>query len=160
MLVCCAACAAAQRTSRVCTQRPFSRSHCRRVLSAEPETRVLLRKLRAVISPMWAERVRRWQSAMALPWGGSSGGGGWDWEMSASEAAGVKRASLLPSSASEGEVVKVYDKADGRQWDCGAGVSWTAESGDAKPSVVERVRVKDGFLVEGRRDGGVGVWSC
>jgi division protein 1 len=29
-----------------------------------------------------------------------------------------------------------------------------------KISVVERVRVKDGFLVEGRRDGMVGIWSC
>ncbi|EMC91784.1 hypothetical protein BAUCODRAFT_38924 [Baudoinia panamericana UAMH 10762] len=55
------------------------------------------------------------------------------------------------------DVVKVYDKADGRQWDCGAGVTSEAEN---RPSVVERVRIKDGYLVEGRRDGVVGVWSC
>jgi len=111
--------------------------------------------------------------------------------------------------AAAGEaVVKVYDKTDGRQWDCGAGAisSSTAASGGAVSSrrssvtvndmisvetgmdvgldqldggempavkgsggggggvaslsVVERVRIKDGFLVEGRRDGVVGVWSC
>ncbi|TKA82490.1 hypothetical protein B0A55_02186 [Friedmanniomyces simplex] len=56
------------------------------------------------------------------------------------------------------DIVKVYDKADGRQWDCGAGVS-AAES-ESQPSIVERVRIKDGYLVEGRRDGVVGVWSC
>jgi mitochondrial division protein 1 len=61
--------------------------------------------------------------------------------------------------ASAGEdVVKVYDKTDGRQWDCGAGVA-PLEDG-AKASVVERVKIKDGYLVEGRRDGVVGVWSC
>ena len=27
-------------------------------------------------------------------------------------------------------------------------------------SVVEKVRIKDGYMVEGRRDGGVGVWTC
>lgn len=61
-------------------------------------------------------------------------------------------------SAAGEDVVKVYDRADGRQWDCGAGVS--AEGSEGKPSIVERVRVKDGYLVEGRRDGVVGVWSC
>lgn len=57
------------------------------------------------------------------------------------------------------DVVKVYDKTDGRHWDCGAGV---AEADDANYSAaaVERVRIKDGYLVEGRRDGVVGVWSC
>jgi len=63
-------------------------------------------------------------------------------------------------SAAGEDVVKVYDKADGRQWDCGAGVSASSEESEAKPSIVERVRVKDGYLVEGRRDGVVGVWSC
>lgn len=88
------------------------------------------------------------------------------------------------------DVVKVYDRAEGRQWDCGAGVHFdtsastatltTNAGGDAeseggsvggeavlvggegvtRPSVVERVRIKEGFLVEGRRDGVVGVWSC
>lgn len=49
------------------------------------------------------------------------------------------------------DVVKVYDKADGRHWDCGAGHS---------TSTVERVRIKDGYLTEGRKDGTIGVWTC
>lgn len=58
------------------------------------------------------------------------------------------------------DVVKVYDKTEGRHWDCGAGAS-AADNGDvAKASIVERVRIRDGYLVEGRRDGVVGVWSC
>ena len=56
------------------------------------------------------------------------------------------------------DVVKVYDKTDGGQWDCGAGASPTED--DAAPAVVERVRIKDGYMVEGRKDGVVGVWSC
>lgn len=56
------------------------------------------------------------------------------------------------------DVVKVYDKTDGRQWDCGAGA--TVDEERSKPSIVERVRIKDGYMVEGRRDGVVGVWSC
>ena len=60
--------------------------------------------------------------------------------------------------AAAGEnVAKVYDKTDGRHWDCGAGV--TAED-DTNLSTVERVRVKDGFLTEGRKDGVVGIWTC
>ncbi|KJZ79801.1 Mitochondrial division protein 1 [Hirsutella minnesotensis 3608] len=61
-------------------------------------------------------------------------------------------------SAAGEDVVKVYDKVEGRQWDCGAGVS-AAEEGK-NPAIVERVRVRDGYLVEGRRDGIVGVWTC
>ncbi|KXH42386.1 mitochondrial division protein 1 [Colletotrichum salicis] len=61
-------------------------------------------------------------------------------------------------SAAGEDVVKVYDKVEGRQWDCGAGIS-EAEEGKT-PAVVERVRVKDGYLVEGRQDGIVGVWTC
>ncbi len=61
--------------------------------------------------------------------------------------------------AAAGEnIVKVYDKADGRQWDCGAGVA--AVESETRASIVERVRIKDGYLLEGRRDGIVGVWSC
>ena len=56
------------------------------------------------------------------------------------------------------DVVKVYDKTDGRHWDCGAGASLAED--DPKPAVVERVRIKDGYMVEGRKDGVVGVWSC
>jgi division protein 1 len=53
------------------------------------------------------------------------------------------------------DVAKVYDKTDGRHWDCGAGA---AENRTA--AVVERVRIKDGYLTEGRRDGVVGIWTC
>ena len=62
--------------------------------------------------------------------------------------------------AAAGEpVVKVYDKLDGRHWDCGDGEM--SEDGAApSSSVVERVRIMDGFLVEGRRSGEVGVWTC
>ncbi|PWY66111.1 mitochondrial division protein 1 [Aspergillus heteromorphus CBS 117.55] len=55
-------------------------------------------------------------------------------------------------------VVKVYDKADGHHWDCGAGVG--ADETGPSPSLVEHVRLKDGFLVEGRRDGIVAAWTC
>lgn len=61
-------------------------------------------------------------------------------------------------SAAGEDVVKVYDKADGRQWDFGPGLNSTED--ETKPSAVERVRIKEGFLTEGRRDGVVGVWSC
>ncbi|KAA6407610.1 MAG: mitochondrial division 1 [Lasallia pustulata] len=61
--------------------------------------------------------------------------------------------------AAAGEnVAKVYDKTDGRHWDCGAGV--TAEEDGTHPSSVERVRIKDGYLTEGRKDGIVGIWTC
>ncbi|KAH7411072.1 mitochondrial division protein-like protein 1 [Cadophora sp. MPI-SDFR-AT-0126] len=56
------------------------------------------------------------------------------------------------------DVVKVYDKTDGRHWDCGAGV--TAEEDGKSPAIVERVRIKDGYLTEGRKDGIVGIWTC
>lgn len=75
------------------------------------------------------------------------------------------------------DVVKVYDKVEGRQWDCGAGAVVAAakaanstEGGAAAgaaatdsrpaPAIVERVRVRDGYLVEGRADGYIGVWTC
>ncbi|KZF19350.1 WD domain, G-beta repeat-containing protein [Xylona heveae TC161] len=61
--------------------------------------------------------------------------------------------------AAAGEnVVKVYDKTDGRHWDCGAGVD--AEEEGTRPAMVERVRIKDGYLTEGRKDGIVGIWAC
>ena len=64
-------------------------------------------------------------------------------------------------SAAGEEVVKVYDKTDGRHWDCGAGVNVSVEDrmNDMKISVVEKVRMKDGYMVEGRRSGEVGVWT-
>jgi len=52
----------------------------------------------------------------------------------------------------------VYDKAEGRQWDCGPGVN--IEEGSPRASAIERVKIKDGYLIEGRKDGVVGVWSC
>lgn len=61
-------------------------------------------------------------------------------------------------SAAGEDVVKVYDKVEGRQWDCGAGIAFAEE--ERAPAVVERVRVRDGYLVEGRRDGIIGVWTC
>ena len=56
------------------------------------------------------------------------------------------------------DVVKVYDKTEGRHWDCGAGTN--VLEGESQPAIVERVRIKDGYLIEGRKDGVVGVWSC
>lgn len=62
--------------------------------------------------------------------------------------------------AAAGEnVVKVYDKADGRHWDCGSGVG-IDERDTSPPAVVERVRIKDGYLLEGRTDGMIGAWTC
>lgn len=61
-------------------------------------------------------------------------------------------------SAAGEDVVKVYDKLESRQWDCGAGIK-AAELG--KPSaIVEHVRIRDGYMLEGRKDGIVGVWKC
>jgi division protein 1 len=56
------------------------------------------------------------------------------------------------------DVVKVYDKTDSNHWDCGPGVK--DEVDDPPPAIVERVRIKDGYLVEGRKDGMIGIWSC
>lgn len=56
------------------------------------------------------------------------------------------------------DVAKIYDKTDSRHWDCGAGA--TLETDKSNPSSVERVRVKDGYLTEGRKDGIVGIWTC
>ncbi|KUJ16141.1 mitochondrial division protein [Mollisia scopiformis] len=61
-------------------------------------------------------------------------------------------------SAAGEDVVKVYDKTDGRHWDCGSGV--TAEEDGRHPAIVEKVRIKDGYLTEGRKDGIVGIWTC
>jgi hypothetical protein len=46
-------------------------------------------------------------------------------------------------SAAGEDVVKVYDKLEGRHWDCGSGV--TAEEESRTPAIVERVRIKDGY---------------
>lgn len=64
-------------------------------------------------------------------------------------------------SAAGEDVVKVYDKTDGRHWDCGVGAAMSVEDRmNATTSVVEKVRIKDGYMVEGRRSGDVGVWTC
>ncbi|KAI0606897.1 Mitochondrial division protein 1 [Pyrenophora tritici-repentis] len=60
-------------------------------------------------------------------------------------------------SAAGVDVVKVYDKMDGRHWDCGPGAD---KEDTSTHSIIEHVRIKDGYLVEGRRNGTVGVWSC
>jgi division protein 1 len=58
------------------------------------------------------------------------------------------------------DVVKVYDKTDGRHWDCGVGANTSVEDRmNVKTSVVERVKIRDGYMIEGRRDGEVGVWT-
>lgn len=63
--------------------------------------------------------------------------------------------------AAAGEnVVKIYDKTDGRHWDCGAGLNAAEDGEESHAAVVERVRIKDGYLTEGRRDGVVGIWTC
>ena len=62
----------------------------------------------------------------------------------------------IVAAASE-NVVKVYDKTDGRHWDCGPGSNAQETISSTK---VEHVRIKDGYVIEGRRDGMVGAWSC
>ena len=70
--------------------------------------------------------------------------------------------------AAAGEpVTKIYDRTDGRHWDCGGPAAATPASSDEPrvdeeppTSIVEKVRVKDGYLIEGRKDGVVGVWTC
>lgn len=57
------------------------------------------------------------------------------------------------------EVVKVYDKTDGRHWNCGPGAG-DDDDDTALASTIERVRIKDGYMVEGRKNGVIGVWSC
>ncbi|GAB7343252.1 hypothetical protein MBLNU457_1309t2 [Dothideomycetes sp. NU457] len=62
--------------------------------------------------------------------------------------------------AAAGEsVVKVYDKVDGHQWDCGPGAALDVQS-ESPLANVEQVRIKDGYMIEGRKDGVVGVWAC
>ncbi len=47
-------------------------------------------------------------------------------------------------SAAGEDVVKIYDKLDGRHWDCGSGV--TAEEDGKSTAIVESVRIKDGYV--------------
>lgn len=62
------------------------------------------------------------------------------------------------ASAAQEDVVKIYDKLESRQWECGAGITFADAS--RPPAIVEHVRIKDGFMIEGRQDGMVGVWTC
>ncbi|RYO86186.1 hypothetical protein DL764_009041 [Monosporascus ibericus] len=62
------------------------------------------------------------------------------------------------ASAAGEDVVKIYDKMESRQWDCGAGITEAEEN--RTPAIVDHVRIKDGYMIEGRRDGIVGVWAC
>ena len=56
------------------------------------------------------------------------------------------------------DVVKVYDKTEGRHWDCGA--EETEDSHETiNSSISERVRIKDGYMIEGRKNGQVNAWS-
>ncbi|KAF3912324.1 Beta-TrCP [Arthrobotrys entomopaga] len=55
---------------------------------------------------------------------------------------------------------KIYDRIEGRHWNCGAGADGAKEDRLSTPAIVDRVRCKEGYLVEGRRDGVVGVWTC
>lgn len=64
-------------------------------------------------------------------------------------------------SAAGEDVVKIYDKTDGRHWDCGAGANTSVEDTmeGVNTSVVEKVRIRDGYMIEGRKSGEVGVWT-
>ncbi|CCU75898.1 unnamed protein product [Blumeria hordei] len=61
------------------------------------------------------------------------------------------------AAAAGEDVVKIYDKMEGRQWDCGPGTLAVEGTG---PAIVEKVCIKEGFLVEGRQDGMIGLWTC
>lgn len=64
-------------------------------------------------------------------------------------------------SAAGEDVVKVYDKTDGRHWDCGAGANLSVEDrmNDGSTSPIDRVKIRDGYMIEGRKSGEVGVWT-
>ncbi|GAO52792.1 hypothetical protein G7K_6859-t1 [Saitoella complicata NRRL Y-17804] len=57
-------------------------------------------------------------------------------------------------------VVRVYERAEGRHWSVGPGAQGDGLEMEMEGKcAIERVRCKEGYLVEGRRDGVVGVWS-
>lgn len=65
-------------------------------------------------------------------------------------------------AAAAGEsVVKIYDKAEAKHWGCGefGDGEGKREQESATTSIVDRIRLRDGYLVGGRKDGTVGVWS-
>jgi division protein 1 len=65
-------------------------------------------------------------------------------------------------SAAGEDVVSVYEREDERHWACGPGAAVVDETGQngSGGSIIERVRCKESYLVEGRRDGKIGVWAC
>ncbi|KAK7511003.1 mitochondrial division protein 1 [Phyllosticta citriasiana] len=62
------------------------------------------------------------------------------------------------AAAAGEDVAKIYDKTESVHWDCGPGAR--EETSTSSAATIEKVRIRDGYLVEGRRDGTVGVWSC
>ncbi|ANB11445.1 Mdv1p [Sugiyamaella lignohabitans] len=57
-------------------------------------------------------------------------------------------------SANSENTVKIYDREVERHWTCGAGEE------DSTASVINSVRYREGYLIEGREDGKIGVWAC
>lgn len=57
-------------------------------------------------------------------------------------------------SATGESTVKIYDREVEKHWSCGPG-----EEGDNSISI-NRVRYREGYIVEGRQDGNIGVWAC
>jgi mitochondrial division protein 1 len=49
--------------------------------------------------------------------------------------------------------VKVYDRILEKHWSCGAGEE------DETAAIVKTVRYKEGYLIEGREDGRIGIWA-
>lgn len=57
-------------------------------------------------------------------------------------------------SANGENTVKIYDRIDGRHWKCGEG-----EGNEDYEGKSTYARYKEGYLVEGRNDGTIGVWA-
>lgn len=49
--------------------------------------------------------------------------------------------------------VKVYDREQEKHWTIGDGIN-------APDTVIDHVRYREGYLVEGRQNGQIGVWAC
>lgn len=58
-------------------------------------------------------------------------------------------------SANHENTVKIYDREIEKHWSCGPG-----ELDPKNASIINTVRYKEGYLIEGRQDGQVGVWAC
>ncbi len=50
--------------------------------------------------------------------------------------------------------VKIYDRATEKLWECGDGVN------NENSEFINYVRYREGYLVEGKRDGTIGSWAC